>query len=79
MGVIVVEPGEQGASRQIHHLRLRPNFRADLIIRANAGDAIADNRDRLGRRLAIVDREHIAVQKHEIGGHWAPGGYRMIG
>ena len=74
MGVIVVEPGEEGASRQVHHPRLRPDFGANIVIRADASDAIADNRDGLGRWLAIVDREHIAIQKDEIGGHGASRG-----
>src|SRR3954470_7774178 len=32
MGVIVIEPGQKGASLQINHPRLRPNLSANLVI-----------------------------------------------
>ena len=69
MGVVVVEPRQERPPLEIDHAGRWPDLIPDLVAAANARDAIADDRHRLGGRLVIIDGDHRAIQENEIGGH----------
>ena len=70
VGVVVVEPRQERPPLEIDHAGRGPDLIPHLIVAANARDAIADDRHRLGGGLVIIDGDHRAVQENEIGGTW---------
>jgi hypothetical protein len=69
VGVVVVESRQERSPLEIDHAGGWPDLIPDLGTTANARDAIADDRYRLGGRLVIIDRNDHAIQENEIGGH----------
>src|SRR5712691_1702599 len=79
MRVVVDQPGDHGATIEIHDAGRRPFELLDIGGAADRDDALALDRKRLSNREAVVDRDDLAVEKHSVRRHLrrrgvAPGG-----
>src|SRR5215831_9862717 len=66
MRVVVDQPGDDGATIEVHHAREWPLVLLDLGVAADREDALALDRQRLGNREPVVHGDDLAVQQHDI-------------
>src|SRR5215470_2359590 len=64
--VVVDQPGDDGATIEVHHAREWPLVLLDLGVAANRQDALALDRQRLSNREPVVHGDDLAAQQHDI-------------
>ncbi len=67
-----------GPSAEIDHLGGAADTSLDVCGRANGDDASIRDGDGLRDRVLVIDRDHGAIDQHQIGSVCAPGGVAVI-
>jgi hypothetical protein len=67
MNVTFDQTGHGERAFEIDHLRRRTDVGLDLRRGSDGGDGVAADRQRLGRRPRLVDRDDLAAAQHEVG------------